>query len=87
MCIYFVWLRPALVSATKLAHGAKCLQAKWINMYHQLRRFKAVHGHTHVPEDYRNSDEPGWEILAKWVVGGACHSTYATWFFLMFMCE
>jgi hypothetical protein len=56
-------------------------------MYHQLRRFKAVHGHTHVPEDYRNSDEPGWEILAKWVVGGACHSTYATWFFLMFMCE
>jgi len=42
-----------------------CTQAKWINMYHQLRRFKAVHGHTRVPPGYRNSDEPGWEILAR----------------------
>lgn len=41
-------------------------QAKWVNMYHQLRRFKAVHGHTRVPPGYRNSEEPGWEILARW---------------------
>ncbi|KAF5830908.1 hypothetical protein DUNSADRAFT_13897 [Dunaliella salina] len=43
------------------------VEAKWVNMYHQLRRFKAVHGHTNVPQNYRNSAEPGWEILARWL--------------------
>lgn len=41
------------------------VEAKWHNMYHQLRRFRAVHGHTTVPADYRNPQEPGWQILAR----------------------
>eukprot|EP00967_Tisochrysis_lutea_P140507 scaffold256795_cov17-Tisochrysis_lutea.AAC.1 len=56
-------LSPTVLDMDHFANSNNT-QAKWVNMYHQLRRFKAVHGHTNVPPGYRNSAEPGWEILA-----------------------
>jgi hypothetical protein len=50
LCSFRIWLEPH-----PSAHSC-CMQ---------LRRFKFVHGHTDIPADYRNRDEPGWEILAR----------------------
>jgi hypothetical protein len=40
--------------------------AKWYNSYHQLRRFKAIHGHTRLPADYRSREDRDWVRVARW---------------------
>lgn len=40
--------------------------AKWHASYHQLRRFKAVHGHTQLPPDFSSDDEYDWVIVSRW---------------------
>jgi hypothetical protein len=34
-------------------------------MYHTLRRYRAVHGHTVIAPNYRNADDNDWVVLAR----------------------
>lgn len=55
--------------------------AKWHYAYHQLRRYKAVHGSTDIPADYSDRLEKDWVMVARWVLLG--HKTQTPPPFLM----
>lgn len=42
-------------------------EAKWYHYYHQLRRYKHVHGHTRIPHNYQDRREYDWVIVARWL--------------------
>eukprot|EP00798_Chlamydomonas_sp_ICE-L_P005808 gene5808-6094_t len=41
--------------------------SKWHAHYHQLRRFKEVHGHTLVPWDYHDPEHREWGAVGRWL--------------------
>jgi hypothetical protein len=44
-------------------------EAKWHHYYHQLRRFKLIHGHTEVPHDYNSKEEYDWVMVGRYAWG------------------
>lgn len=43
------------------------LEARWHAMYHTLRRYKALYGHTNMPRDYRDPRDAQLTALPAWV--------------------
>ncbi|KAJ9508392.1 hypothetical protein QJQ45_011928 [Haematococcus lacustris] len=41
--------------------------AKWLNLYHELRRYKAQHGHTRMPEQDKEKKRLGVMMLSRWL--------------------
>lgn len=39
--------------------------AKWHNMFHELRRFKSLHGHTRVPTRFSSPADKEWMMLSR----------------------
>lgn len=59
--------KVALLNELRFEWSLPEVEARWYNMYHQLRRFKILYGHTQVPRDYRHPHDKQLSALPAWI--------------------